>query len=64
MKSTKISIPLIALMMSFVAFSIDAVLPALGIIGADLHVLNPNDNQQIITSMFIGLGIGQIIWAG
>lgn len=48
--------------MSFVAFSIDAVLPALGIIGADLHVLNPNDNQQIITSMFIGLGIGQIIY--
>lgn len=49
-------------MMSFVAFSIDAVLPALGIIGADLHVLNPNDNQQIITSMFLGLAIGQIIY--
>ena len=62
MNQTKISIPLIALMMSFVAFSIDAVLPALGIIGADLHVLNPNDNQLIITSMFIGLGIGQIIY--
>lgn len=62
MNQTKISIPLIALMMSFVAFSIDAVLPALGIIGNHLNVINPNDNQQIITSIFLGLAIGQLIY--
>ncbi|MGB0870979.1 MAG: multidrug effflux MFS transporter [Flavobacteriales bacterium] len=62
MNQNKISIPLLALMMSFVAFSIDAVLPALGIIGKDLLVTDPNENQQIITSIFFGLAIGQLIY--
>lgn len=62
MNQTKLSIPLLALMMSFVAFSIDAILPALGLIGTDLNVINPNDNQQIITSIFLGLAIGQLLY--
>lgn len=62
MKQPKLSIPLLALMMSFVAFSIDAVLPALGLIGQDLNVINANDNQQIITSIFLGLAIGQLLY--
>lgn len=62
MNKPKLSIPLLALMMSFVAFSIDAILPALGLIGQDLNILNPNDNQQIITSIFLGLAIGQLLY--
>lgn len=62
MNQPKLSIPLLALMMSFVAFSIDAVLPALGLIGNDLNVLNPNDNQQIVTSIFLGLAFGQLLY--
>lgn len=62
MNQQKLSIPLLALMMSFVAFSIDAVLPAQGLIGRDLNVLHANDSQQIITSIFLGLALGQLIY--
>ncbi len=62
MTKPKISIPLIALMMSFLALSIDAVLPALGIIGDYFNVTNPNDNQQLITAMFLGFALGQFIY--
>ncbi len=58
----KLSIPLLALMMSFVAFSIDAVLPAQGLIGDALNLLNDNDSQKIITSIFLGLAIGQLLY--
>jgi DHA1 family bicyclomycin/chloramphenicol resistance-like MFS transporter len=57
-----ISIPLLALMMSFLAFSIDAVLPALENIGSYLQVTQKNQNQHIITSIFLGLAIGQLIY--
>jgi len=39
---------LTALMMSIVAISIDALLPALGIIGGEYGVTNPNQVQLII----------------
>ena len=53
---------LIALMISLVALSIDAMLPALPEIAADLHFANPNDSHFIISMLFIGMGFGQIIF--
>src|SRR5690606_15045635 len=43
------------------AISIDAMLPALGIIGEALHVTHPNQAQYIISSIFAGMAIGQLI---
>ena len=53
-------IVLIATMMSIVALSIDAVLPALGMIGTDLKIQNPNQAQFIISMIFAGMAIGQL----
>ncbi|WP_439152866.1 multidrug effflux MFS transporter [Winogradskyella sp.] len=53
---------LMAALMSIVALSIDAVLPALPMIGDYLSVTNPLDNPKLITSIFLGLGIGQLIF--
>ncbi|MCT4630962.1 multidrug effflux MFS transporter [Winogradskyella sp.] len=53
---------LMAALMSIVALSIDAVLPALPMIGEYLSVNNPLDNPKLITSIFLGLGIGQLIF--
>lgn len=53
---------LIALIISLVALSIDAMLPALPDIAADLMFEDANDAQYIITMLFIGMGIGQIIF--
>jgi DHA1 family bicyclomycin/chloramphenicol resistance-like MFS transporter len=51
-----------AALMSIVALSIDALLPALPEIGDYLNVKDPNDNQKLITMIFLGLGIGQLIF--
>ena len=53
---------IMALMMSLVALSVDAMLPALPAIGADLGVVDKNNNQLIITLLFLGLGFGQLIY--
>jgi len=53
---------LMAALMSIVALSIDAVLPALPMIGEYLSVADPSDNPKLITSIFLGLGIGQLIF--
>ncbi|WP_282043379.1 multidrug effflux MFS transporter [Winogradskyella flava] len=53
---------LMAALMSIVALSIDAVLPALPMIGDYLSVSDPLDNPKLITSIFLGLGIGQLIF--
>ncbi|MCY4394169.1 MAG: multidrug effflux MFS transporter [Rhodospirillaceae bacterium] len=55
-------IPLVALLMALVALAIDAVLPALPAIGRDLAVPRRNDLQYVITALFLGLGIGQILF--
>ncbi len=48
--------------MSLVALSIDALLPALEQIGISLSVQqNSNDNQLLVTMIFLGLGFGQLI---
>ena len=55
-------IPLIALLMSLVALSVDAMLPALPAIGQDLGAPRPNDVQLVVTSLFLGLGLGQMLF--
>ena len=55
-------VALMASLMSIVALSIDALLPALPDIGASLHITNTNDNQLLITMIFLGLGFGQLLF--
>ena len=55
-------IALMASLMSIVALSIDALLPALPDIGDALNVTNSSDNQLLITMIFLGLGFGQLIF--
>ena len=55
-------VSLVALLMSLVALSIDAMLPALTEIGRDFGVLRRNDTQFVVTALFLGLGIGQILF--
>ena len=52
---------LMAMMTSFVALSIDAMLPALAVIGDDLHITQDNDRQLVISMLFLGMVVGQII---
>ncbi len=55
-------IALMAALMSLVALSIDALLPALEQIGISLNIQqNSNDNQLLVTMIFLGLGFGQLI---
>ncbi|MUU78433.1 multidrug effflux MFS transporter [Winogradskyella endarachnes] len=53
---------LMAALMSIVALSIDAVLPALPKIGTYLSSVNETENQKLITTIFLGLGFGQLIF--
>ena len=51
---------MLALMVSIVALSIDAMLPAMAEIGADLGLSNPNSVQLVVSTMFLGLAVGQV----
>jgi len=55
-------IALMASLMSIVALSIDALLPALPNIASDLNITNTQDTQLLITMIFLGLGFGQLIF--
>ncbi len=55
-------VALMASLMSIVALSIDALLPALPEIGSALGVTNPANNQLLITMIFLGLGFGQLLF--
>ena len=55
-------VALMASLMSIVALSIDALLPALPEIGSDLGVTDANDQQLLITMIFLGIGSGQLIF--
>ena len=48
--------------MSIVALSIDTILPALNPIGVSIGTINQNENQLLITMIFLGLGFGQLIF--
>ena len=53
---------LMAMLMSMVALTVDAMLPALAQIGESLNVANPNDNQLIIAAVFLGMATGQMLY--
>lgn len=52
----------LALMTSVAAMTIDAVLPALDAIDAELGFADPNDRQLIVLMVFIGMGLSQIVF--
>ena len=53
---------LMAILMSLLALSIDAMLPALGQIGTSLDLQNPNDGQLVITTVFLGMAMGLMLY--
>ena len=53
---------LVSMMMSLMALSIDAMLPALSQIGSDLNVQNPNERQLVVSTIFIGVAVGQLFF--
>lgn len=55
-------VALMASLMSVVALAIDALLPALDIIGIAVGTNQLADNQLLITMIFVGLGIGPLIF--
>ncbi|GAA4304150.1 multidrug effflux MFS transporter [Aestuariibaculum suncheonense] len=55
-------VALMASLMSIVALTIDALLPALPEIGASLNVTDPHKNQLLITMIFLGIGCGQLVF--
>lgn len=50
-----------ASLMSLVALAIDALLPAITDIGLSINVTDSQNNQLLITMIFLGLGFGQLI---
>ena len=55
-------IVLMAILMSVMALAIDAMLPALDLIGLSLSVQSPNDNQLIISTLFLGMALGLMLY--
>ena len=55
-------VALAALMMSLAALSIDTMLPALPQMGAALAVARANDMQLVVSSVLLGLGVGQLFY--
>jgi len=55
-------IVLMAMMMSMVALTIDAMLPALVQIGTSLNAEHINDSQLIVGFVFLGMALGQIFY--
>jgi DHA1 family bicyclomycin/chloramphenicol resistance-like MFS transporter len=53
---------IVSLMMSLTALSIDAMLPALPLMGAELDVQNANSRQLVVSAIFLGLAIGQLFF--
>ena len=47
--------------MSMVALTIDALLPALGLITQDLAIQDANQTQFVISVLFLGMAIGQLV---
>lgn len=51
-----------AALMSVTALAIDALLPALDVIGIAIGTESPADNQLLVTMIFVGLGIGPLVF--
>jgi MFS transporter, DHA1 family, multidrug resistance protein len=65
MRGDKVSgefVALVALTTSLVAMSIDTMLPALGVISAELAPRDPNDRQWVLTTFFGGLSLGLLVF--
>lgn len=65
MKPTKpLSLPefvtMLAMMISILAMSIDAILPAFDQISNEFQLADPNDAQLVLSAMFLGFAVGQI----
>jgi len=54
-------IALMAMFVSLTAMSIDMVLPALSLIGTELNAGDGNHTQYIISSLFVGFTLGQLV---
>lgn len=55
-------VALMATMTSLVALSIDAMLPALSVLGHDLGVEAANDPQWVVTALLVGMAAGQLVY--
>ncbi|MCK0157596.1 multidrug effflux MFS transporter [Cellulophaga sp. F20128] len=55
-------VALMASLMSIVALTIDALLPAISHIGIAINSTDPIRNQLLITMIFLGLGLGQLFF--
>lgn len=55
-------VALMAMMISIVALSTDVMLPALSDIGDALSVQRENSSQLIVSFLFLGLAVGQVIY--
>ena len=55
-------VALMATLTALVSLSIDMVLPALPAIGSALGVERANDNQLVISLLFLGFGLGQLFY--
>tara|TARA_R110000751_G_scaffold289825_1_gene396118 strand:+ start:2351 stop:3559 length:1209 start_codon:yes stop_codon:yes gene_type:complete len=55
-------VAIMASLMSIVALAIDALLPAMSTIGKSINSLDPTENQKFITMIFLGLGVGQLVF--
>lgn len=53
---------LVSMMMSLTALSTDAMLPALPRIGSDLNVQTANDRQLVVSTIFLGIALGQFFF--
>lgn len=53
---------LVGLMMAVGALSLDMMLPALGVMGEELGIGDPNDRQSVITVFLVGIGVGQLFY--
>jgi MFS transporter, DHA1 family, multidrug resistance protein len=59
---TRETVAMLAGLMALNAFAIDAMLPALPDIGADLGVADHNRRQLVVVAYFFGFGMTQLVW--
>ena len=59
---TKETVAMLAGLMALNAFAIDAMIPALPRIGADLGVASENERQLVVVCYFFGFGSTQLLW--
>ncbi|MFP5329773.1 MAG: MFS transporter [Alphaproteobacteria bacterium] len=59
---TREMIALLAGLMALNAFAIDAMIPALSDIGADLSVARENNRQLVVIAYMVGFGSTQLVW--